>query len=889
MGALPGMCGLQAAHPSARPPWACLHPSHARTTPPPSLSPGSLLPIRDKGNWLLCTLLIANTVANVFLPILVASFAGGLVAFVASTVLTLLFAEIVPQVRRVEREAGERDGGRERGERDRREGQAATPSRPPAPPAPCPPCPPPRPLPPLSPPRLSRPPHARQAICSRHGLFLAAHLTWLLRGMMWLLAPISWPLAWVLDKVLGREVGTLYSRAELKHLITLHVEHPDAGGGGGGGGGPGGGPSSSALTREDYKVLAGALGIRDRRVRDVMTPIGRTFMVAASTRLSFRNMLAIYESGYTRIPVHEDGDRQAIIGILYAKDLILVDPDDEIEVRAIIALRAGVDDLGWSGAPGGVADAAAAAGSLAGAIATTPRAGGVGGGGGAGAGGPPPAHAHAPAPTHALTAPLDAGGVQYVLDATPLNEVFKLFKTCGTHLMVACRLREGVPPGGGGGGGSATNGKAVAAALKREGGGSGAAAPPPLPSAPLTKSGTASAAFWLAASPGREVTGVITLEDVLEEVIQDEIVDESDAFVSNDQTTRVVRSTSRGGKGGRVGGGGAASSYLSLFEHKRRDASRLSSAEVTAAAAFLSASVAEFRRFAPADAVLKGLIRQAEVIDCCADAASAAAAGGGSLSAAAASLAGLAGGGAEAAPGGGSGPPSPRGSPRAPTPPPAGLSRLARGDSGGSDGGTTGAATPSGGATGGPGGSLVGEIPLYARGVPACHLTLVLQGRVAVRAGSEEFASDLGPWSVLGAKALGATPDDPYIPDFCADALPPARVLRIHADAYRVAVRVAAANAVAAGRAVKQALYGTTLRAMSGLGGPRGAAAGVGAPGVGAAAAAAAPPAARATVDGARPPGPPPAVAPAAPAAGSAPPSVLASPREGDKERQGKE
>jgi hypothetical protein len=66
---------------------------------PSSLSTtGRLLPIREKGNWLMCTLLIANTVANVFLPILVASFAGGLVGFIVSTVLILLLAEIVPQV-----------------------------------------------------------------------------------------------------------------------------------------------------------------------------------------------------------------------------------------------------------------------------------------------------------------------------------------------------------------------------------------------------------------------------------------------------------------------------------------------------------------------------------------------------------------------------------------------------------------------------------------------------------------------------------------------------------------------------------------------------------------------------------------------------------------------
>lgn len=34
-----------------------------------------------------------------------------------------------------------------------------------------------------------------------------------------------------------------------------------------------------------------------------------------------------------------DGERQNIVGILYSKDLILVDPDDEIEIGAVLSLR----------------------------------------------------------------------------------------------------------------------------------------------------------------------------------------------------------------------------------------------------------------------------------------------------------------------------------------------------------------------------------------------------------------------------------------------------------------------------------------------------------------------------------------------------------------------
>ena len=54
-----------------------------------------------------------------------------------------------------------------------------------------------------------------QAICSRYGLVLAAHTTYIIWSLMFLLAPIAWPLSWLLDKALGREVGTMYSRAEL--------------------------------------------------------------------------------------------------------------------------------------------------------------------------------------------------------------------------------------------------------------------------------------------------------------------------------------------------------------------------------------------------------------------------------------------------------------------------------------------------------------------------------------------------------------------------------------------------------------------------------------------------------------------------------------------------
>ena len=43
---------------------------------------------------------------------------------------------------------------------------------------------------------------------------------------------------------------------------------------------------------------------------------------------------------------------------------------------------------------------------------------------------------------------------------------------------------------------------------------------------------------------------------------------------------------------------------------------------------------------------------------------------------------------------------------------------------------------------------------IYSKGIPADFFILVLQGRVVVYAGSDDFESDIGPWCYLGQKAL---------------------------------------------------------------------------------------------------------------------------------------
>lgn len=90
-----------------------------------------------------------------------------------------------------------------------------------------------------------------------------------------------------------------------------------------------------------------------------------------------------------------------------------------------------------------------------------------------------------------------------------------------------------------------------------------------------------------------------------------------------------------------------------------------------------------------------------------------------------------------------------------------------------------------GSVNGGNAGTL-GE-PIYQRGVPSELFTLVLQGKVLIVAGGEEFELELGPWSVLGNKALTQTR---YLPDFCAYPIGSCRLVRISKSQYEAALNV---------------------------------------------------------------------------------------------------
>mmetsp|Transcript_31402 Transcript_31402/g.89121 ORF Transcript_31402/g.89121 Transcript_31402/m.89121 type:complete len:704 (-) Transcript_31402:21-2132(-) len=503
-----------------------------------------IYPLRKRGNLLLCTLLIGNTVVNSFLSILLADVTTGLLGLVVSTSLIVIFGEIMPQ-----------------------------------------------------------------SLCSRHPLVIGANTRYVTWFFVILFFPVSFPISKVLDLVLGREVGQIYDRDMLKELIRIHVEDPDA-------------QQECGLTADDGAILHGALGYRDKKVSDVMTPLERVFMLEASLCLDYEIMLQIYKSGYTRIPVY-DGVRNHIIGLLYTKDLILIDPADRVELRNLIALRG-------------------------------------------------------------------TSNVKFILDSTPLGECFRTFKGSYIHMLVAVSLSRS--------GSSTSNQHSVSNALLQT---------------------------------ERCVSGVITLEDVLEEVIQAEIVDESDIYMNNDMQTRIQANRHNVD----------VTCFLGLIHNRYRTVCpKLSDAEASAVESFLIARVKEFSPFAEHRETLHKLVSEAEVTA--------------NINSNVHELLAVE---------------TDRKHQPHPDPKTRGVS-------------TRSIVSPHPEEAGFRSGKV-----LYRMGEPADFFLVVLQGKIIVRAGQEEFESVLGPWCTLGARALV---EDYYVPDYTAVGVENLVVIKISKRNYQSILHV---------------------------------------------------------------------------------------------------
>ncbi|OQS05476.1 hypothetical protein THRCLA_02397 [Thraustotheca clavata] len=198
-------------------------------------------PVRKDGHLLLTTLLFGNVAVNSIMAIVMADMTSGVLGFLMTTVVLVIFGELIPQ-----------------------------------------------------------------ALCSKHPLAIGAKALPIIRVIIILFYIFAKPIALTLDWLIGKELGTLFTKCELSKMLDIHVKQ-------------------KMLDIDEINIMKGAMQYKATPVAKVMTPIKKAFTLPSSTLLNRETIETMYRSGYSRIPVWGK-DINDIIGVVFVKDLIFVDP-----------------------------------------------------------------------------------------------------------------------------------------------------------------------------------------------------------------------------------------------------------------------------------------------------------------------------------------------------------------------------------------------------------------------------------------------------------------------------------------------------------------------------------------------------------------------------------
>jgi metal transporter CNNM len=92
---------------------------------------------------------------------------------------------------------------------------------------------------------------------------------------------------------------------------------------------------SQSIHADEVLMVEGALQMFTSFAIDVFTPMRRVFSIPQDMILTEHNMVKIFASGFSRVLVHEPGMKNAIVGVLITKMLIVVDPKDKRKVGTL--------------------------------------------------------------------------------------------------------------------------------------------------------------------------------------------------------------------------------------------------------------------------------------------------------------------------------------------------------------------------------------------------------------------------------------------------------------------------------------------------------------------------------------------------------------------------
>ncbi|KAF3680165.1 DUF21 domain-containing protein [Capsicum annuum] len=139
----------------------------------------------------------------------------------------------------------------------------------------------------------------------------------LVRLLVIVVFPLSYPISKLLDLLLGKGHSALLRRAELKTLVNMHGNEAGKGG---------------ELSHDETTIIAGALDLAQKTVKDAMTPMSRVFSLDLHSKLTDEMINQIISKGHSRVPVYS-GRPTNIVGLILVKNLIKFRPEDEVPIK----------------------------------------------------------------------------------------------------------------------------------------------------------------------------------------------------------------------------------------------------------------------------------------------------------------------------------------------------------------------------------------------------------------------------------------------------------------------------------------------------------------------------------------------------------------------------
>lgn len=152
------------------------------------------------------------------------------------------------------------------------------------------------------------------AYLRKFGLTVSARLAPLLNYLVFILSPVARPMGRMLDKWLGDEQPSIYSKEELYKILEEHRVSDD-----------------SDIEADEVQIVRHALSFGDKEVRSVMTPRKVVKTVIKEDEIGPVLIDELHQSGFSRFPVLKGEKQEEFVGTLYLRDLVSMKKQGKVE------------------------------------------------------------------------------------------------------------------------------------------------------------------------------------------------------------------------------------------------------------------------------------------------------------------------------------------------------------------------------------------------------------------------------------------------------------------------------------------------------------------------------------------------------------------------------